>query len=76
MFMNNISLKSWGIYALIKMYNEENKKITLDLLSSSSKDGMSSVRSGIKELVDNGYLEVKRNRINGKVAHCDYKLLK
>lgn len=61
-----LSWKAKGLYAAIAARVEEGEFTQMDL-SKMSTDGASSVSSGVKELVDRGYLSRKRARTNGRL---------
>ena len=52
----NISFKAKGLFCFIDS-KPDNWQFSERRISLQSKDGISSVRSGIKELMDSGYLE-------------------
>lgn len=60
----NLSYKAIGIYTTIKKYqNAKNHSISLNWLAEKAKDGIASIRQGVKELVEAGFIvtEYKRN---------------
>jgi len=54
-----LSLKAKGLYLIMDSMN--NSEITIDKLSTMTKDGKSSVSSAMKELKDNGWISYKKN---------------
>ena len=71
----NLSLKAKGIYFMIKSLNDNNKKVTQQILSSYTSTGEKAIETGIKELKDKGYLVIEKTNISGKFVY-EYKLLK
>jgi hypothetical protein len=73
---NSISWKAKGIYFYISSTNQDFNKISLDRLKDISLDGITSIKSGIKELVSNGYIEIIVGKENGRFTSPYYKILK
>lgn len=71
----NLSLKAKGIYFMIETLNNNNEKITQQILCSYTSTGQKAIETGIKELKDKGYLVIEKTNIDGKFIY-EYKLLK
>ena len=61
-----LSLKAKGLFAYLWSQSDEWNFYETEVVKHS-KDGISSLRSGIHELEERGYLQRKRTRVNGKV---------
>ena len=72
---NNISLKAKGLYLLIEYLNSKNEDVTRAKLCEMTSTKEKSLKTGIDELKENGYLEIIRINTNGKFSVI-YKLLK
>ena len=71
----NISLKAKGVYCMIKCLNDNNERVTQQILASYTSTGEKSIVTGIKELKDKGYLVIEKINVNGRFIY-EYKLLK
>lgn len=71
----NLSTKALGIYLIVKVLNDNNEKITLESIKSLTLDGMTSIRSGLNELIDKGIIirEPKRGAKGGFNGY-EYKM--
>lgn len=68
-----ISAKAVGIYTkIVRFQNSKNHKIYISSITKQLKDGKDSIRSGIKELMDLGYISRKKIR-NDKGNILGYK---
>jgi hypothetical protein len=65
-----ISWKSKGLLSYLLSKPDNWKVMTADLINRS-KDSEKSVRAGIKELEENGYIERKRVYKNGRIDHWE-----
>ena len=70
---DNLSWKAKGLFCYLSSL-AESEKITIEKLVKVSTDGRDSVRSALKELVNNGYLSYGEVR-NGK-GQFDYMYYK
>lgn len=71
-FLNcNISWKAKGLMGYF-MSRPDDWKIHLKDLYNQATDGFDSVKSGLKELKANGYLELVPIRENGKIIAWEY----
>lgn len=61
-----LSLKAKGLFAYLWSQSDEWNFYETEVVKHS-KDGISSLRSGIHELEERGYLQRKRTRVNGKL---------
>ena len=68
---NNLSWKAKGIYVMIHD-NYKNMDITVDTLIGISTDSVSSITSGIRELLDLGFIKRVTKRENGKFHSSNY----
>lgn len=67
----NISLKAIGLLSVI-LSMPDNYKVTIQGLAYSVKDGVSSVRNGINELISAGYI-VRRQDRSSNGTFCEYE---
>ena len=67
----NISLKAIGLLSVI-LSMPDNYKVTIQGLAYSVKDGVSSVRNGINELIGAGYI-VRRQDRSANGTFCEYE---
>lgn len=69
-----LSRKARGLLAEM-MSHREGWKVTIDGLSAAGPEGKDSIRSGIKELEDHGYLTRRRERSDGGTfGGIDYEI--
>lgn len=68
---DNISLKSIGLLSVI-LSMPDNYKVTIKGLAHKVKDGISSVRNSINELIDAGYI-VRRQVRGSDGKFCEYE---
>lgn len=61
-FDNNVSLKGKGLYMLIWDFTVGDIPVTIGNLDKATMEGETSLRSGLKELIDLGYIEMVRLR--------------
>lgn len=66
---------SWKAIGLLN-YISEDSNVSLEKLQSISKDKRESIRAGIKELIENGYLEVVQKRNSTGFNGCEYRVIK
>ena len=71
----NVSIKAKGIYCMIKCLNDNNEKVTQQILCNYTSTGEKAIVTGIKELKDKGYLAIEKINVNGRFIY-EYKLLK
>ena len=69
-----LSWKAKGILSVM-LSSPENRDCSIEWLASTSKNGKSSVRSGLKELEEQGYLKRQPVREHGKFAYWEYRIL-
>lgn len=69
----NISFKAKGLFCFIDS-KPDNWEFSESRIASQSKDGISSVRSGLKELIDSGYLERNEFRSSEGYIKTEYIL--
>jgi len=63
----NISFKARGLYAMVMSMPDNWKGQVYHLVDQSEKDGEKAVKSALKELVDNGYCQLRcYPKIEGK----------
>ena len=67
----NISLKAIGLLSVI-LSMPDNYKVTIQGLAYSVKDGVSSVRNGVNELISAGYIVRRQNRSTDG-TFCEYE---
>ena len=70
-----ISWKSKGLYCYLSTVNES-EKLTIEKLAKVSKDGRDSIRNGLKELENAGYLSLMESRNEKGQFDCFYYRLK
>ena len=72
-FLNDetISWKAKGILAYLLSLPDDWKIYESEIVKHSS-DGISATKAGIKELIDNGYIERKRLRESGRFSGYEY----
>ena len=71
-----ISWKSKGLYCYSSTINES-EKLTIEKLAKVSKDGRDSIRNGLKELENAGYLSLMESRNEkGQFESFNYELKK
>ena len=71
-----ISWKSKGLYCYLSTINES-EKLTIEKLAKVSKDGRDSIRNGLKELENAGYLSLMESRNEkGQFESFNYELKK
>ena len=68
---NRLSWKAKGIYFYAFSRPDDWQFYQNDLIKQST-DGRESVRSGLKELEENGYLHRYQNRANGRYGNAEY----
>ena len=68
---NNLSWKAKGIYTVIHD-NYEHMDITVEFLSKISTDSISSITSGIRELLDLKLIKRVSKRENGRFHSSNY----
>ena len=71
----NITFKAKGIYFVLKELMEQEVPVSKQFLYDLSSNKSKAVDTGWRELIDNGYLEMKKANENGKLVY-KYKLLK
>ena len=71
----NVSIKAKGVYCMIKYLNNNNEKVTQQILCNYTSTGEKAIVTGIKELKDKGYLVIEKINVNGRFIY-EYKLLK
>lgn len=64
----NLSIKSVGLFCILWSLPDD-WDFSVRGMASILKDGESCIRTAIKELQDNGYLTISRERINGKLGN-------
>lgn len=69
----NISFKAKGLFCFIDS-KPDNWEFSESRIANQSKDGISSVRSGLKELIDSGYLERNEFRSSEGYIKTEYIL--
>ena len=67
----NLSLKSKGLLAYV-MSLPNDWVLYVSELANHHKDGISAIYSSFKELIQLGYVRLKRERIDGKLAGVEY----
>lgn len=70
----NVSLKAKGLYAAIASQSEGWSYCEAELIACS-RDSLHSVRAGLKELIERGWLEKWAERSNGRFGVTHYRLL-
>ena len=70
----NLSLKAKGLLDLIRFLNEQQIKITVEIIASLTKDSYTSIRSGLKELEANNYLVISRKKSDQGYFYFDYEV--
>lgn len=71
----NVTLKSKGLYLTIEALKENNIEFTQVELCDMCDNGLKAILSGLAELKEKGYLEIKKVNIDGKFIY-KYILLK
>lgn len=65
-----LSLKAKGLYySIICMKRENSGNCSKEMLQEWSRDGSSSIQSGINELKKRGYLNIQEARESGKIQY-------
>lgn len=59
-FDQNLSLSSIGLMGKILYLDQSGQELSLKNMLSLSLDGKTKIKSSLKELSDNGYIEVKK----------------
>ena len=71
----SLSWKATGLLAYLTQMKGINIPLSIEYLAGDKTDGMTSLRSGFKELVKAGYLTSKKERdIDGKFTEAIYSL--
>lgn len=68
-----LSAKAKGLWALMLSYPND-WEFSTEFLIKSGTDGRDSIRAGLKELEDNGYMTKETIRDNGKFVGYDYTI--
>ena len=71
----NVTLKSKGLYLTIEALKENNIEFTQAELCEMCSNGLKAILSGLAELKEKGYLEIKKVNMDGKFIY-KYILLK
>ena len=71
---SNLSAKAMGIYCYVWSLPDDWRLYITELVNHF-KDGEKSIRSGLKELIDNGYVVRTQSRENGRISSWDYEFL-
>lgn len=69
----DISYKALGLYVWLLNQPDDWAFRYSDIINAAT-DGETSIRSGLQELVDAGYLTWSRVRAKGRYSHCEYTL--
>ena len=64
----DLSLRSKGLWALMLSYPDD-WVFTIEQLTETSTDGRDSIKASIRELQENGYVEVVQERDHGKFLY-------
>ena len=72
----NISLKAKGVYLIISELIKNNEPVGLRRIKDIVKDGETSIRGAVNELLDNKYIEREMKRGEGKIRGIEYKIIK